>query len=178
MKNKLAKMMLVFVISTLLVACKSKSKDVASLINDDMQPGEPTVEVEEEPLDDETKMMAFTQCMRDEDIELVDVGVDAEGNIRRPTLAKGAQVSREEFGKAMEICGKHLEGMTMGRERQDVTAQVDKFVAIVTCLREKGYDVDDPTAETLDQWQIDFRLEFDWDDPEAKAAYEECSDGD
>ena len=76
----------------------------------------------------------------------------------------------------MEVCGKHLEGLTMGRERQDVSEQVDKLVALATCLREKGYDVDDPTAETLDQWRVDFRVEFDWDDP--KAAYEECSSAD
>jgi hypothetical protein len=121
-------------------------------------------------------MMAFTQCMRDEGIELVDAGVDAEGNVQRPTLAEGAQVSREEFEEAMEVCSKHLEGMTRGRERQDMSEQVDRLVDLATCLREKGYDVEDPTAETLEQWGKDFRVEFDWDDPEAVAAYEECSD--
>ena len=43
-------------------------------------------------------------------------------------------------------------------------------------IEEKGYDVDDPTTETLDQWKVDFRVEFDWDDPKAKTANEECSD--
>jgi hypothetical protein len=45
-------------------------------------------------------------------------------------------------------------------------------------LRDQGYDLEDPTAETLDQWLVDFRVEFDWDDPDAKAAYEECSSSD
>jgi len=31
---------------------------------------------------------------------------------------------------------------------------------------------DDPTAETLDQWGMDFRVEYDWDDPKAMAAYQ------
>jgi len=30
----------------------------------------------------------------------------------------------------------------------------------------------------LDQWKIDFRVEFDWDDQEAKKAYEEYSSAD
>ena len=76
----------------------------------------------------------------------------------------------------MQVCGKYFEGMTRGSESQDTSEQVDQYVALATCLREKGYDVDDPTAETLDQWGKDFRVAFDWDDPEAQAAYEECSD--
>jgi hypothetical protein len=68
--------------------------------------------------------------------------------------------------------------MTLGRERPEVSEQVDQGVALATCLREKGYDVDDPTTETLSQWQVDFRVEFDWDDPKAQAAYKECSSAD
>ena len=178
MKNKWLRLMFVAVIVILLVACNSNSKDVASLDSGNSQQGEPTAVVEEEPLGDEEKMMAFTQCMRDEGIELVEVGVDADGNVQRPQLADGSQVSREEFGKGMEVCGIHLEGLTMGEKREDKSEIVDKMLALATCLREKGYDMDDPTAETLDQWQQDFRVEFDWDDPEAKAAYDECSDAD
>ena len=75
----------------------------------------------------------------------------------------------------MEVCGEHLEGLTLGRERQDVSEQIDELVALATCLREKDHDIDDPTAETIEQWQIDFRIEFNWDDPAARADYEECS---
>jgi hypothetical protein len=49
------------------------------------------------------------------------------------------------------------------------------MVKLATCLNEKGYDVDEPTAETMDQWGVEFRVEFDWDDPDAMAAFEECS---
>jgi hypothetical protein len=170
-----AALMLIAMVGLMLVACASDANDVPSLNSDGAQRAEPTAVVEADPLDNEAKMMAFTQCMRDEGIELVDAGVDAEGNVQGPTLAEGVQVSREEFEKAMAGCGKHLEGLTMGRERQDVTETLDQRVALATCLREKGYDVNDPTAETLDQWGKDFRVEFDWDDPEAMAAYEECA---
>ena len=63
----------------MLVACASDANDVPSL------GATPTTAVEEEPLDDEEKMMAFTQCMRDEGIELVDTGVDADGNTHNRT---------------------------------------------------------------------------------------------
>jgi hypothetical protein len=178
MTTKLAKMILVTGIGLSLVACGSDSNDVPSLNTDDTQRVESTAVVEEEPLDDEAKMMAFVQCMRDEGIEFLDPTVDSEGNVQRPELAEGVAVSREEMGAAYEACSHHLEGLNFGRGREDVSQQVDTFVALATCLRDKGYDVDDPTAETLDQWGADFRVEFDWDDPKAMAAYEECSSAD
>jgi hypothetical protein len=175
MTNNLAKLILVIVSALLLVACGSNSSDVPSLNTEGTQRIEPTTDA---ALDEEAKMMAFTQCMRDQGIELMDPGVDSEGDVQRPELAEGVEVTREELGAAYEACAEHLEGLTFGREREDVSQQVDTFVALATCLRDKGYDVDDPTAETLDQWGADFRAEFDWDDPEAMAAYEECSSAD
>lgn len=170
MTNRLAGLVLTAAIGPMRVACASDANDVPSL------EATPTAAVEEEVLDEEEKMMAFTQCMRGEGIELVDAGVDADGNVQRPIRAEGAQVLEEDFEAAMEMCGKHLEAMTRSRERRDVSEQVDKLVALATCLREKGYDVEDPTAETLDQWGKDLRVAFDWDDSGAQAAYEECSD--
>ena len=170
--------MLAAAVGLILAACGSDSKDVASLNTVDTQQVEAAEPIVEEPLDDEGKVMAFVQCMRDEGIEYLDPTVDAEGNVQRPVPAEGSQVSREELGKAYEVCGEHLEGLTTGREREDTSEQADKYVALATCLRDKGYDIDDPTAEMLGQWQQDFRVEFDWDDPEAKAAYEECSSTD
>ena len=139
---------------------------------------EPTADAANSVLDDEAKMMAFVQCMRDQGIEFKDPVVDSDGNVQRPEYVEGFTATREELGAAMEVCGEHLEGLTLGREREDVSEQVDQFVALATCLRDKGYDVDDPTAETLDQWGADFRVEFDWDNPAAMEAYEECSSAD
>jgi len=182
-RSKLGELILVAVVGLMLVACGSDSKDVPSLNADDAQRGEPATDTlaavaEEEPLDDEAKMLAFTQCLRDQGIEYLDPVVDTDGNVRRPTLAEGVEVSREELGAAYEACAEHIEGLTLGRERPNVSEQVDEFVALATCLRDKGYDVDDPTAETLNQWLVDFRVEFDWDDPKAKTAYEDCNSSD
>jgi hypothetical protein len=169
MKNKTAKLILVVAISLLFVACGSVTDDVPSL------EATPTAVLEEEILDDEAAVMAFVQCMRDEGVELKDPVVDSDGNVQPPEIVEGVTLTREEWAAPFEVCGHHIEGLSFGREREDVTERVDQFVALATCLREKGYDVDDPTAETINQWGADFRVEFDWDDPDAKAAYEECS---
>lgn len=169
MKNKTTKLILVVAISLLLAACGSTSDDVPSL------EATPTAVVEQETLDDEAAVMAFVQCMRNEGIEFKDPVVDSDGNVQPPELVEGFKVTREELAAPYEVCGELLEGLTLAREREDVSEQVDQFVALAACLREKGYDVDDPTAETIDQWGADFRVEFDWDDPDAMEAYEECS---
>ena len=172
MTNKLTTLVFLAAIGLFLVACGSASDDVPSL------EATPTAVVEEKTLDDEAKVMAFVQCMRDQGIELLDPGVDSEGNVQAPELAEGVEMSREEWNEPYEACSEHLEGLTFGRGRGDVTERVDQFVALATCLRDKGYDVDDPTAETLQVWLGDFRAEFDWDDPAAMEAYEECSSAD
>ncbi len=116
--------------------------------------------------------------MRDQGIEYKDPVVDSDGNVQRPQLVEGVTVTCEELAAPYAACAHHLEGLTLGRERSDVSEQVDSLVALAICLREKGYDVDDPTAETLEQWGMDFRVEFPWDDPAAQIAYEARSSGD
>jgi hypothetical protein len=171
MTNKLPKILLIAVLGILaLAACGSDSEDVPSLATKDTQEVKPT-----QALDDEAKVMAFVQCMRDQGIEFKDPMVDAEGNVQVPEFVEGFTITREEFAEPYAACSHHLEGLTLGRERADLSEQLDKFVALAACLRDKGYDLDDPTAETLQVWLTDFRVEFDWDDPKAMAAYEECS---
>ena len=97
MTNKLAKLIFVAAIALTLVACGSNSadnkhpSDVASLNTDTTQQVEPTAEAVP---DGEAKVMAFTQCMREQGIELLDPEVDSEGNVQRPQLAEGVEVTR------------------------------------------------------------------------------------
>jgi hypothetical protein len=179
MTGKLAQLVLIAVIGLVLVACGSARDDVPSLrTTEDRQVVEPTADAVDDLLDDEGKMMAFVQCMRDEGIEFKDPVVDSDGNVQRTQFVEGFTATREELAAPYAACSHHLEGLSFGRERGDVSERVDQMVELATCLRDKGYDVDDPTAETLDQWGADFRVEFDWDDPAAMEAYEECSNAD
>jgi hypothetical protein len=123
-------------------------------------------------------MMAFTECLREQGIEVLDPVVDANGNVDKPELAEGAEWGKEA-GQAWETCEHHLEGFTgWGKKDEDASEQaeqLDQFMALATCLREKNYDLDDPTAETLAAWIGDFKTAIDWDDPAAVRDYNECS---
>ena len=88
-----------------------------------------------------------------------------------------APVTRAQLAAPYGACSKHIEGLTFERERPDLSEAVDQAVELAMCLRDKGYDnIDDPTIETFGQWGVDFRVKFDWDDPEAQEAYEACQD--
>jgi len=169
MKTGLATLAVVACIAAACAGCGSASGKVPSLAATPT----PTVEALERTAED--KLMAFTQCVRDHGVDIMDPVVDSDGNVQAPTLADGVELTRQEWQRLYEACGDHIEGISLERERQDLSAQLDKMVAVASCLRSKGYEVDDPTAETIDEWLIDFRLDFDWDDPGAKAAYEDCS---
>jgi hypothetical protein len=120
-------------------------------------------------------MMAFTQCMRDQGIELLDPVVDADGNIQKPEPVEGFEASKEKWATASAVCGELIERITIGKERVDVSETVDQWVALATCLREEGLDVDDPTAETLEIWLTDLKTTIDWEDPQVVEAYESCT---
>jgi hypothetical protein len=176
MRRKLAVLALVALIGLLLVACGSASDDVPSLRDvEGAQPAESATEAADSVRDNEAAMMALTQCLRDQGIKVYDPVVDAEGNVGKPEFAEGVDAKGEDFGAAWEACEEHLEGFTFGKERANMSEQLDQFLSLATCLRDMGYDVDEPTAETLDQWLGDFKEVFNWKDPTAMADYEECA---
>lgn len=169
MKKNTVRIILLVAISLLLVACSSSSGDVPSLETT------PTAVVEEQPLDDEAKVIAFVEYMRDEGMQLMDPVVDADGNVQPPEVVEGVTYTREEWATPYAVCGQHIEGISFGKESEDMNEQLDQMFALATCLNEKGYSVDEPTTGTIEQWLIDFRTGFGWDDPDAATAYEECS---
>ena len=151
-----------------LVACGSDSNDVPSLA------ATPTPAVEDEILDVEASMMEFTECLRNEGMEITDPMVDSDGNIQMPELVEGATASKEEWVTAYEVCGEIIENITFEKEEVDRSEQVDQYVELAACMREEGFDIEDPTAESLDIWLTDFKTVFDWKDPDAEAAFETC----
>jgi hypothetical protein len=165
--------MLVAVIAILVIAaCGSDSEDVPSLRDvEETQPVD--TDASDSVPDAEAAMMALTECLREQGIEVYDPVVDAEGNVGKPEFVEG--IDEKEMWEAWEKCEDHLKGVTFEKKRVDVSEQVDQWVAIAACLRDGGYDLDEPTAETLDQWMNDFKDTINWDDPRQVADYEECS---
>jgi hypothetical protein len=158
-------------IGLVLTACRSNSNDVPSLA------ATPTSGTADEVLDVEARMMEFTECLRNEGMEIIDPVVDSDGNVQKPELVEGSIISKEEWNAAFEVCGEIIENITFGKEEVDRSEQVDQYVELAACMREAGFDIEDPTAETLDIWMGDLKTTFDWDDPDAQAAFDTCFGG-
>ncbi len=174
MTNKLTTLVSILVLGLLFVGCASASNDVPSLKAIEEPPVETNTDTANPGLDDETKMMAFTECMREEGIDLLDPMVDSKGNVQKPQFVPGYEVDEKAVNVASEACIHHLEGFTFEKEQMDVSEQLDQLLALTACLRDKGHDLDDPTAERLYQ----FKEQLNWDDPAVMADYEACSGND
>jgi len=171
MKNRKV-MFFIMVMAALLLAltaCGSDSKDVPSLA------ATPTAIAADEVLSNEAIMMEYSECLRDEGVEVMDPVVNSEGFVEKPEFVEGFEVYKEELGAAMEVCEAILEGFTFEGKNIDRSDQIDEYLELVACLHEEGIDIDEPTASTLDTWLIDFKRTFDWDDPDTMEAYETCS---
>ena len=154
------------------VACGSDSGEVASLEGTDG-----IVEVKESTVVDvETAWMAFAECLRDNGLEVEDPVVDADGLVRKPELVEGAApANKKKVGEAYEVCGEHIEGVTIETEKENLTEYADRLLELAVCLREQGVEVDDPdTSAEKPGLDIGAKLKKDWDSPAMLQAREAC----
>ena len=152
-------------------ACSSASGDVASIDTTEATQVAIKISNDDSPIQtDEEKVLEFTQCIRDQGIEIQDATVDSDGNLRPPRPVEGASMNFQELRPAFEKCRESLDGMTFGRERVDVNEQIDDLLKVTECLRDAGFDLDDPNQENLGAW----RGQFDFEDPDLQEAFEEC----
>jgi hypothetical protein len=171
MKNRKGIFLILVMVALLLAltACGSDSKDVPSLA------ATPTAVAADEVLNNEAIMMEYVECLRDEGVEVMDPVVNSDGFVEKPEFVEGFEASKEELGAAMEACVGILDGFTFEGKSEDKSDQLDQYLELVACLREEGFDVDEPTASTFEIWIEDFKRSFDWDDPDTMEAYETCS---
>lgn len=156
-------------------ACSSASGDVASIDTTEATQVAIKISNDDSPIQtDEEKVLEFTQCIRDQGIEIQDATVDSDGNLQPPRPVEGASINLQELRPAFEECRESLDGMTFGRERVDVNELIDNLLEVTGCLRDAGFDVDDPNQENLGAW----RGQFDFEDPALQKAFEECGNSD
>jgi hypothetical protein len=135
-------------------ACSSASGDVASIDTTEATQVAIKISNDDSPIQtDEEKVLEFTQCIRDQGIEIQDATVDSDGNLQPPRPVEGASINRQELRPAFEECRESLDGMTFGRERVDVNELIDNLLEVTGCLRDAGFDVDDPNQENLGAWR-------------------------
>lgn len=139
-------------------------------------------------VDAEQAMLALASCLRAEGLDIDDPTVDSEGNVqfggfrRAAADDEGNPPDRETMQAAMETCQSELEGVSLGFGDRgfDQTETQDTLVAYAACMRENGYEMDDPDLSTFGEpgeggGGGPFG-DIDRDDPDFIAASEACGD--
>jgi hypothetical protein len=118
--------------------------------------------------DEQTQVLAFVDCMRDNDFDMPDPGPGQEGLMSALQEARGGHgqgVVDESFEKAFAACEDQLpEFATHDEGERDEEA----MLALAECLREQGLDVPDDLYSG--------NAMHDIDEDELRAAMEACRD--
>jgi len=172
-------------LSVVAAACSSSGDDDSSVAAlDDSAASD---EGSEEPEGDaEEEVLEWTECMRDQGLDIPDPEVDADGNLTFGGSPGGGgppgggggdgeapEFDRQEIEDAMEECGELPQG-AFGFEDVDMTELQDTMLEYAQCMRDNGYDMPDPdfSGDGLGQTFAD----NDPEDPAFQAANEACED--
>ena len=131
-------------LSLVVAACSSEDDgvEVASLATSgDEQVVSLETDVE---VDREAALLAFTECLRGEGLDVEDPEIGSDGLIHLPRPDSLAEEDRETFRLARQACGIHLEGVTLGFADRDTTEFQDLALQYAACMRENGFDMPDP----------------------------------
>lgn len=161
----------------LAAACSSAGTDATGVVSLGDSEGQTEVAAVEE-VDQEQALLEFTQCMRDNGLDMADPTVDAEGNLSLRDAMRSIDVpDRSVIREARVACEEHLEGVALGFEEADRSEFEDIFVEYASCMRENGYE-DMPDAVNFGPGQGGEPGErgFDFEDPDFQAANEMCQD--
>jgi hypothetical protein len=141
--------------------------------------GVPEVSSEEEA---EEALLAFTECLREEGIQVEDPSVGVEGGLGIIAEGPAGEMDFEAFDAAQEVCLVHLEGVTLGFDQVDQTEFEDQLLAFATCMRDNGIDMDDPDLSGFEPGGdgepgvIDPFGDVDPTDPAFQSALEACEE--
>ena len=173
---------LALVLALLAAACESgneASNGVASL-------EETTVTTTAEAaleITQEEAVIALVACLREEGLEVSDPEVGADGNVDLQSLFRQAgesQIERESFQAGAEACEEEVAAVTIGFTRDfDLTEIQDQLIIFAQCMRDNGYDMDDPDLSNFGQPGSGGGGPFgdiDPEDPDFISANEACED--
>jgi len=129
-------------------------------------------------VDIEEAILAFTECLRNEGLDVVDPEFDGEGGFdfgfREAFRGEGGGPN-EEFQGAFETCGELLVGVRQQFERPDVSEIQDDLLAFAECMRDNGIEVADPDLSELGRGPGGGRIfDLDVSDPLVQEAGEIC----
>ena len=154
------------------IACGSESDNVASL-----EASDDTANVTQDAATDvEAAWITYTQCLRDNGLNVADPVVDKDGNVQKSQPIGDVELSKKELGEAYEACGDLLVGVTLEKDSVDTTEYVDGLLELTQCLRDQGIEVDDPDV-SVEKPGLDLgdSIKKDWESPAMKKAREVCN---
>ena len=132
-------------------------------------------------IDVEEAALAFTECLRDEGLDIEDPEFDGEGGFNFGQVFRGAaeegepgEGPGEEFLAAMEVCGELIEGVGQRFDRRDSTEFEDDLLAFAECMRDNGVDMADPDLSGDGGPGRGLLFALDMSDPAVEAALETC----
>ncbi len=120
-------------------------------------------------------VLAYTQCMREEGIDMPDPAPDERGI--RLMAPKGS--SPEKMRAAEEGCRKHLEAIEPPELSEEEQAEYkEAALAHAQCMRDRGIDMPDPTFSEDGGARVRIRpgSGFDPESPKFQEAEEACRD--
>jgi len=129
-------------------------------------------------VDMEEAVLAFTECLRYQGLDVVDPDFDGEGGFNF-TFREGFRTEgggpNEEVQGALEECGEFLEDVRQQFEPPDLSEIQDDLLAFAECMRDNGIEVADPDLSELGQGPGRGRIfDLDISDPLVQAAGEIC----
>lgn len=140
----------------LVAACGGGPEDasdgVATLEDEASQPigdaaAAETLADAEPDLSAEDVALEFTQCLRDQGVDVADVGVDAEGRIQLGDAFQSVDRQDASFQAAIDVCQPLLESVGFGQGGRAAIGEnvevADALVEFSQCIRDAGYDVGD-----------------------------------
>ena len=175
--------LLLIVVAVLASACSDGDDTgaVASLEATEIEAtddgGEPTLSTEEEA---EAAMLDFTQCMREQGVDIGDPTMDANGNLQMPPIEfetsseDDIETGMAEMDAVFAECDQHLEGAVMGSPDPGANVEFeDAFVEYAGCIRDQGIDMPDPEFSS-GGGMIDLGRGTPGDQDEFEAGLKEC----
>ena len=147
---------LILVLALVAAACSDSgdSSEIASLEADSANTSDDDSAADvDQVAQSEAAMLAFTQCLRDQGIDVDDPTMDADGNMQLPPInievpdvvADPDELpDMSEFEDMIAPCEEHLEGVVSTFSSADTTEIEDMLLAYAECMRDNGVDIPDP----------------------------------
>jgi hypothetical protein len=136
--------------------------------------GEPTAAEEDEQREAQVK---FAECMREQGIDFPDP--KPGGGPQTFRVGGDSGIDPQEFEEAQKACDKYRRDIRPNLSEEEKEEQKERALEFARCMREHGIDMPDPQFGENGEVRIGGSggPRFDPDDPDFKAAQEECGDG-